>query len=90
MWEYLLDRSLYDHPGATVQVTRTIRRWKDRERLTEGEHVTIILFRAFDGQYGPEPKCLVRNANGCERWVHAANLTGFPEAHRIITPEATI
>lgn len=84
MWEYLLDRSLYDHPGATVELRRTIRRYKDRERLTEGEQVEIVQFRAFEGQYGPEPKCLVRSASGSERWVHAADLTGFPEPHEIV------
>lgn len=84
MWGYLIDRSLYDHPGAEVTMKQAIRKWKDRPALAEGERVTIVRFKHIDGSYGLVPRLLVRNADGAERWVHATDVTDLPESHEII------
>ena len=83
MWSYLLDRSLYDHPGAEITMGRAIRRYRDRPALAEGEQVTIVRFKAMDGQYGPEPRLLIRTAAGAERWIAATDATDLPEPREI-------
>jgi hypothetical protein len=85
MWGYVLDRSLYDHPGAEVSMGRAIRRYRERPALAKGEQVTIVRFKSLAGQYGPEPRLLVRTATGAERWISAVEVTGLPEAHGIKT-----
>lgn len=84
MWDYLFDRSLYDHPGADVTMRRAIRRYRDRPALAEGEHVTIVRLKFLDTYYGADPRVLVRNAAGAERWIHATDADGYPTAHAIV------
>jgi hypothetical protein len=84
MWATVLDRSLYDHPGAVVTMRDNVRRYQDRPALKAGDKVTIVSFKDLDGQYGPEPRVLVRTADGRERWISAAAATDYPEPHGIV------
>jgi hypothetical protein len=74
MWEHLLSRSIWDHPGAVVTLRDPVRRWKTRPALAEGERVTILEYDSNTGQYGPEPRLLVRTESGAERWIDATKV----------------
>jgi hypothetical protein len=70
-----LDHELYDHPGRETTVTIAIRKYQDRPALKVGDKVTVVRFARVEGQYGGEPRLLVRNTNGVERWIPATNVS---------------
>lgn len=69
-----VDHEIWDHPGLVVPVRYAIRKYRDRPALRVGELVTIVRFARIEGLDGPEPRLLVRNVYGIERWIPATNV----------------
>jgi len=72
-------REIWDHPGATATMRRAVRRYQDRPALAAGETVTIVRLTHLEGTYGPEPRLLVANADGRERWIHPTDVELEPQ-----------
>jgi hypothetical protein len=83
-----LDHELYDHPGRETTVKYAVRKYQDRPALKVGDKVTIVRFTRVEGNYGPEPRILVRVEDGRERWIHATVLTIGDEINAESAPES--
>jgi hypothetical protein len=74
MFETVIDRAMYDHPGRPTTMTRNIRKWRTFPAVTEGETVTIVRMTFRQEQWGFTPRVLIQKADGGERWVNGSDI----------------